>query len=80
VPFAHDAVQLDEAGQAAVTEVLAYLRGRRNVLEIRGHASAAEAFTGLNAVKTVEPDPAQAAACAEACGNWTEMLERALSQ
>ena len=42
------------------------------------YAGAAEAFTGLDAVKTVEPDPAQAPAYAEACGRWTAMLERDL--
>lgn len=64
VPFAQDAVQLDEAGQAALTEVLAYLRGRRNVLEIRGHASAAEAFSKPD--RGMELSYARARAVAEA--------------
>ena len=42
------------------------------------YAGPGEAFGGLTAVKTVEPDPAQAAEYAEACGRWTELLERDL--
>jgi xylulokinase len=42
------------------------------------YADTAEAFVGLSAVETVDPDPAQASACAEACGSWTQMLEKDL--
>ncbi|MCX7030092.1 MAG: FGGY family carbohydrate kinase [Spirochaetes bacterium] len=44
------------------------------------YAGPGEAFAGLVAVKTIEPDPALAGLYAEACGTWTEMLERALSE
>jgi xylulokinase len=37
-----------------------------------------EAFTGLAAVKTVEPDPALAGPCAEAGARWDEALAREL--
>ena len=42
------------------------------------YADPAEAFTGLEAVKAVEPDPALAPVYADACGRWTETLERDL--
>ena len=44
VPFGDGAAELDETGQTALNELLEHLRGHRNMLEIRGHASAAEAF------------------------------------
>ncbi|OHD68182.1 MAG: carbohydrate kinase [Spirochaetes bacterium RBG_13_68_11] len=44
------------------------------------YADPGEAFIGLAAVKTVEPDSALVEVYAEACGLWTEMLERALSE
>ncbi len=42
------------------------------------YAGLDEAFTGLAAAKTVEPDPALAGPCAEAGARWTEALERDL--
>jgi len=43
------------------------------------YAGTGEAFAGLIAVKTVEPDPALAGAYADAYGRWQEILERDLS-
>ncbi len=43
VPFAQESSVLDEAGKAALAEMLEHLRGDGSLLEIRGHASAAEA-------------------------------------
>ena len=42
------------------------------------YAGPGEAFHGLEAVRTVEPDPALAPVYADACGRWTETLERDL--
>jgi xylulokinase len=42
------------------------------------YAGPGEAFHGLEAVRTVEPDPSLVPVYAEACGRWTQMLERDL--
>ena len=44
VPFPDDSAELSEAGREAAMDILAHVRGHRLILDIRGHASAAEAF------------------------------------
>lgn len=39
IPFAEDSAELDEAGQARLNELAPRLRGKRNKIEIRGHAT-----------------------------------------
>jgi outer membrane protein OmpA-like peptidoglycan-associated protein len=75
VPFALDATQLDDEGRAAVAELLEHLRGHRNILEIRGHVSAAEAFHESDHGIGFSYRRAQAVAKALAAGgiNWGQM-------
>jgi outer membrane protein OmpA-like peptidoglycan-associated protein len=75
VPFARDSGALDDEGRAALAELLTHLVGHRNVLELRGHVSAAEAFGKPDRGMTLSYDRAHAVAEALAAGGvgWERM-------
>lgn len=75
VPFAQESSVLDEAGKAALAEMLEHLRGYGSVLEIRGHASAAEAFGKADRGAGLSYERARAVAEALAAGgiDWKQL-------
>lgn len=75
VPFAQDSSRLDEAGQAALVEMIEHLRGYGSILEIRGHVSAAEAFGQADRGAALSYDRARAVADALAAAgiDWKQL-------
>ena len=62
VPFADDSAEVSEAGRQASLEVVAHVRGHRLIIDIRGHASAAEAFKSADRGVRLSFDRAMAVA------------------
>jgi outer membrane protein OmpA-like peptidoglycan-associated protein len=75
VPFEQEAAELGEAGRAALAELVEHLRGHRNVLEIRGHVSAPEAFGKPDRGMTLSYQRARAVADALAAAgfDWQQL-------
>jgi outer membrane protein OmpA-like peptidoglycan-associated protein len=75
VPFESESSQLNETGQAALDEMVQHLRGYGSILEIRGHASAAEAFSRPDRGAALSYDRARVIADALAAAgiDWKQM-------
>ncbi len=75
VPFDADSTQLSPESQAALAEMLKYLRGYGSILEIRGHASAAESFGKPDRGMALSYDRARAVAEALAAAgiDWKQL-------
>jgi len=75
IPFEQDAGELSDDGRAAVAELLEHLRGHRNIVEIRGHVSAAEAFNTSDRGMLLSYQRARAVAEALTAGGigWDQM-------
>ncbi len=78
VTFSHRSTQLDEDATRVLAEFAAKNRGRNNVLEVRGHASQAEAFRKPEEAMAIAYDRAMAAARALAASGidwWRLRIE-----
>jgi outer membrane protein OmpA-like peptidoglycan-associated protein len=75
VPFEADSSQLTEAGKAALDEMVQHLRGYGSIVEIRGHCSAAEAYSRPDRGTALSYDRARAVAedLAAAGVEWKQM-------